>query len=533
MSNINHPDSANVSHKVNHSPLWGIALKGALLGTSVGFLLTSLPAIAQTKALDESETLNPIALEPEPTLTVDQLTDVQPTDWAYAALRSLVEKYDCIQGQPDRTFQGKRTLRRDEFAAALSVCLGQIQSTFSAKTGVADDDLGAIQHLQADFSEELVQLGDRTTALEKQETLLASQQFSTTTQLRGEAIMAVIASNVVNPDEPEAGARVTFSNRLRLSLNTSFTGKDLLTTRIQAGNVPRLDRIADTDTVRLSFDTDTKNEFQLDTLQYRFPIGDRTTVYINAKASSDDFAETLNPLFDSGGRGSISRFGRRNPIYRQVGSTGIGVNYNPTKWMTLSFGYLADKADDPKVGLFSAPYSAIAQIAIRPTRKLEMGLTYLRSENSIDTRTGSKLANDPFDDAASVITANSVGLEMNATVHKHLVLGGWIGYTHAVADDLPNQPSSDILNYAVTAAMPNLGRKGNLGGFIFGQPPKVIRNTLGSDFEDSQTALHIEAFYRMQITDSLSITPGMFVVTSPENGKDPIVVGMIRTTFRF
>jgi Carbohydrate-selective porin, OprB family len=243
--------------------------------------------------------------------------------------------------------------------------------------------------------------------------------------------------------------------------------------------------------------------------------------------------DTLNPLFDSSGRGSISRFGRRNPIYRQVGSTGVGMYYNPTKWMTISVGYLADKADDPKVGLFSSPYSAIAQIAIRPTRKLELGLTYLRSENSIDTGTGSKLANDPFDDAASAITANSVGLELNATVQKHLVLGGWIGYTHAVANDLPNQPSADILNYAVTAAMPNLGRKGNLGGFIFGQPPKVIRNALGSKFEDSQTALHIEAFYRMQVTDALSITPGVFVVTSPENGRDPIVVGMIRTTFRF
>jgi hypothetical protein len=533
MPNMNNADPANIPRKATHSPRWGIALKGSLVGTSMGVLLTALPAIAQTKALGEGETLNPIAQEPVPTLTVDQLTDVQPTDWAYAALRSLVEKYGCIQGQPDQTFQGNRALSRDEFAAALSACLGQIQSTFVAKTGVADDDLGAIQHLQSDFSQELARLGDRTTALEKQETLLSAQQFSTTTQLRGEAIMAVVASNAEDPDKPEAGSRVTFSDRVRLSLNTSFTGKDLLTMRIQAGNVPRLDRSADTDTARLSFDTDTQNQFQLDTLQYRFPIGDRITVYVNAKASSDDFAETINPLFDSGGRGSISRFGRRNPIYRQVGSTGVGVNYNPTKWMTLSFGYLADEANDPKVGLFSRPYSAIAQVTIRPTRTLELGLTYLRTENSIDTGTGSKLANDPFDDAASVVTANSVGLELNATVQKHLVLGGWIGYTHAVATDLPNQPSASIFNYAVTAAMPNLGRKGNLGGLIFGQPPKVIRNTLGSNFEDSQTALHIEAFYRMQITDALSITPGVFVVTSPENGRDPIVVGIIRTTFRF
>jgi Carbohydrate-selective porin, OprB family len=37
----------------------------------------------------------------------------------------------------------------------------------------------------------------------------------------------------------------------------------------------------------------------------------------------------------------------------------------------------------------------------------------------------------------------------------------------------------------------------------------------------------------MQITDALSITPGVFIVTAPENDQDLIVVGTVRTTFRF
>jgi Carbohydrate-selective porin, OprB family len=530
MSNVRNADHASIPSKETKDQLRGIALKGTLLGTGVGILLTTLPAISQAEVLDKVGYPNSLALKPVPIIPVDQLVDVQQTDWAYESLRSLVEKYHCIQGQSDLTFEGTRLLRRDEFASILSTCLAQIQSTFVSKAGLAPDDLGAIQHLQSDFSQELARLGDRTTALEKQENVLAAQQFSTTTQLRGEAIMAVVASNAENPDKPKDGQRFTFSDRVRLSLNTSFTGKDLLTMSLLSGNVPRLDRSSGTDMARLGFESNTQNRVQLSTLKYRFPIGDRVTIYINAKASSD---ESLNPWFDSSGRGSISRFGRKNPIYRQVGSTGVGIDYNPTKWMTLSVEYLADKAKDPTVGLFSRPYSALAQITIRPTRRVELGLTYLRSENSLDTGTGSKLANDPFDGTASVISANSVGLELSAKVQKHLVLGGWIGYTHAVANDLPNQPSASILNYAVTAAMPNLGRKGNLGGLIFGQPPRVIQNSLGSDFEDSQTALHIEAFYRMQITDSLSITPGVFIVTAPENGRGSIVVGTMRTTFQF
>jgi Carbohydrate-selective porin, OprB family len=525
MSNVSHA----VPRKKTESPQRSITLNRILLGTAVSVFLTALPVIAQAEALDKVETPNSLAPAPVPIIPVDQLADVQPTDWAYKALRSFVEKYQCIQGKSNLTFAGTRVLRRDEFASILSTCLAQIQST-PIKTEVAADDLRVIQHLQSVFSQQLKDLGDRTTALEKQENVLSIQQFSTTTQLSGEAIMAVVASNVEDPDEPEDEPRFTFSNRVRLRLNTSFTGKDLLTMSLVSGNVPRLDRSAGTDMARLSFDTDTQNRVQLSTLKYHFPIGDRVTVHINAKASSDD---SLNPWFDSGGRGSISRFGRKNPIYRQVGSTGVGINYNPTKWMTLSMEYLADKAKDPTVGLFSRPYSALVQITIRPTRKVELGLTYLRSENSLDTGTGSKLANAPFGNTASGISANSVGLELNAKVQKYLVLGGWIGYTHAVANDLPNQPSASILNYAVTIAMPNLGQKGNLGGLIFGQPPKVIQNGLGSDFEDSQTAFHLEAFYRMQITDALSITPGVFIVTAPENDQDLIVVGTVRTTFRF
>ncbi|MGF1604362.1 MAG: porin, partial [Thermosynechococcaceae cyanobacterium] len=35
--------------------------------------------------------------------SVSQLSDVRPTDWAFQALQSLVERYGCIAGYPDGT----------------------------------------------------------------------------------------------------------------------------------------------------------------------------------------------------------------------------------------------------------------------------------------------------------------------------------------------------------------------------------------------------------------------------------------------
>lgn len=53
---------------------------------------------------------------PLPQVTnVSELRDVEPTSWAYEALRSLVERYGCLVGYPDRTFRGNKALSRWEF----------------------------------------------------------------------------------------------------------------------------------------------------------------------------------------------------------------------------------------------------------------------------------------------------------------------------------------------------------------------------------------------------------------------------------
>ena len=82
--------------------------------------------------------------------SVSQLSDVRPTDWAFTALQSLVERYGCIAGYPDSTFRGKQATSRYEFAAGLNACLDKINEIISA--GLADkvskEDLATLQKLQ-------------------------------------------------------------------------------------------------------------------------------------------------------------------------------------------------------------------------------------------------------------------------------------------------------------------------------------------------------------------------------------------------
>ncbi|MFM8976035.1 MAG: S-layer homology domain-containing protein, partial [Vulcanococcus sp.] len=52
--------------------------------------------------------------------TIEQFSDVRPTDWAYQALISLTERYGCVAGYPNGTYRGSRSMTRFEAAALLN-----------------------------------------------------------------------------------------------------------------------------------------------------------------------------------------------------------------------------------------------------------------------------------------------------------------------------------------------------------------------------------------------------------------------------
>ncbi len=122
--------------------------------------------------------------------SVGQLRDVSPTDWAYEALRSLVERYGCIVGYPDRTYRGSRALSRYEFAAGLNACVQQIERLIAASEAVIREDIEILKRLMKEFENELALLGARVDNLEGRVAFLEDHQFSTTTKLKGEVIIS-------------------------------------------------------------------------------------------------------------------------------------------------------------------------------------------------------------------------------------------------------------------------------------------------------------------------------------------------------
>jgi hypothetical protein len=500
-------------------------------------------ARAEKNPLTPAETAaqSPDAASMNQVTSVSQLSDVRPTDWAFQALQSLVERYGCIAGYPDGTYRGNRALTRYEFAAGLNACLDQVTKLIGSLPAnfVTQEDLAVLQRLQEEFAAELASLRGRVDALEARTSELEANQFSTTTTLNGETIFAVsdtFGKAAVGDDKTTAN----LGYRVRLNFDSSFTGTDRLRTRLQARNNARYDRPTGTPMTRTNFDGDGGSEITLDKLSYQFLIGSRTNVEIGAKGlTSDDVAPLINPYFDSAAQGAVSRFGAFNPaIYNTPGETGIAINHQLSDRLNLTLSYLANTAADSTEGngLFNGSYGALAQVTYSPSSELDLALSYVRSysrKNDVDLSlgTGSNNANQPFNQNAT--RGNHFGLQASWRPSSRFALSGWAGYVDAQQLS-GGDAKAQIWNGGVTFAFPDLFSEGNVGGLIVGVPPKTTRNDIKEN-KDNATSLHVEALYRIQVSDFISVTPGVYVITNTDHNKDngTTWVGVLRTSFTF
>ena len=369
---------------------------------------------------------------------VNQLRDVSPTDWAYEALRSLVDRYGCIAGFPNQTYRGSQALTRYEFAAGLNSCLNQIERLIASQGSVSQEDLDTITRLSQEFEAELATLGGRVDELESRTAVLEDNQFSTTTKLSGEGIFAFAdafgggtdfddfvettegdltgdddfndadlelfvlgqggdldGDGVIDDEEldefrdefedDELDDETTFSSRVRLNFDTSFFGNDRLRTRLEGGNVARYDDdLTGTNSTRLGFDTNNDFDIEVTDLWYRFSPNERITALIGPYGLDlDDIFNVTNPMFESSGTGALSRFSRRNPlVFRGTESAGAGarVEVIPDR-LGVNFGYLTDDAESPDngEGLFNGSFSAGGQVVFNPFDAIELSATYVRS----------------------------------------------------------------------------------------------------------------------------------------------------------
>ncbi len=350
----------------------------------------------------------------------------------------------------------------------------------------------------------------------------------------GEIVVGINSYGGVIPTANRVGNNTITSDRIRLNLQTSLTGRDRLKIQVQTGsNTPLNSNITGTNMTRSGYDTAKGYSTNLSLLRYTLPIDAQTK--LTAEITGCTFSDNLtnfNPLLSSSGSGANSRFGRYNPIYRlSTDGTGIIVDRQLSPALNLAIGYSI-----PSITVVnSTPVSAaIAQLSYHPNPNLDLGLTYAHSSHpngsGITSNTGSMSANAPFSNAKT--SADHYSLAGSYKISPNTVLAGWVGITDA-SRELNQGGNARIANYALTLTFIDLGKPGNSLGLIVGMPPKLLDRSTGNI--DRDTSLHLEALYKIKVNPNLDITPSILIVTNPEHNSNnsTIYVGSIRTTFRF
>lgn len=507
--------------------------------------LTPDELIGQQRKTDEE-----LDLELFPVNSISDLSDVSPTDWAYSALQGLIERYNCLLANQSGRFRGKNALTRYEFAASLNHCLNVIQEMLSQRVAdsITRDDLLVVNRLQEEFAVELGVLRSRIDTLESRTAELEANQFSPTTKLSG-----VVNFVGFGPLSGDGDHVAVLQQRIRILFSTSFTGKDLLVTRFVSGNsqVSQLENGTPEQTLSHQWYGFFPNRaIGTATLYYMFPITDKLVGLATPVGGlhADYAFPSVNPYFEDFDQGTttLSPFGQRNPILRLGGGTGGAFVYFINPQLSIGAGAYAGEGFNPeeKKGLFNGSYSAGATLRWQPRPDLGFGLSYIHAyfrtgQFGFDDNgktygapavvgTGlmtNTLAEDP-------VVANAYGAEVSWRVSPKFNLGAWGGLTKVRAI---GSGDGDIWTYAVTMAFPDLGKNGNLGGIIVGSQPYLADFDHAPENFTNDVPIHVEAFYRYQVNDFVSVTPGFVWNTAPNQNADneDIFMWVLRTTFLF
>jgi hypothetical protein len=300
--------------------------------------------------------------------------------------------------------------------------LDKINEIISA--GLADkvgkEDLATLQKLQEEFAAELATLRGRVDALDAKTTKLEAQQFSTTTKLSGQAIFAVsgggssgkpflssvnalpgnTTAGTIDNGEPfpiagSGNVNTTVNTRVRLDLNTSFTGSDLLLTRLEAGNGGGtagdvlgnpLNEFSNVGfkTSRLDYAGNSSN-FTLAKLRYDFGLGKDIRVSLGPVLHVYDHVDK-NSFANDESVDFSSTFFINNPlvvlINPQTGGAGGAIDWNPNGGdFNFRALYLAANGANPSpvavatgsaivrnAGLTGDPYQGTFELEYAPKR---------------------------------------------------------------------------------------------------------------------------------------------------------------------
>jgi len=361
----------------------------------------------------------------------------------------------------------------------------------------------------------------------------AVEPFVTATTTPG-----IFPSGNIKTDDTAINA--TFVSRVRLNLSTSFTGRDLLFTQLQAGNGGLTAAVLGQDpalggNVRFNtFDLDYAGVGSTELVNYLFyvfPVGRDLQVSIGPVDAVNSYVDS-NTYTNDEAQNFSSTFFKDNPLLLPVPTGALAsIRWNPGGG---AFGfhavYVAGNAQFPnsisnnRQGLFGSPNQGTFEVEFAPKRGDQAGSFALRLQYTTAT------VNDRSFNIGSVNTewalTSKVGLFGRYGFGSIYARGSdrFEGFADTTFTGRTLNPST----WSTGISVSDLFIRGAKGAIAVGQ--LFIEINVGNS-----TQTNVEAFYRIPINDNIAITPDLQFIFNPNNNSasSTIIMGTIRTVFTF
>ncbi len=448
--------------------------------------------MAATAADLNLEGMSDYSAATEQVTSVSQFSDVRPTDWAYQALSSLVERYGCVAGTPGSSFDGNRAMTRYEAAALVNSCLDSVAE-------ITDSE----RRLLKEFAPELATIRGRVDGLEAKVGEFGASQFSTTTKLSGTT--AFIVGGV---DEVSNNEAVTFQYDTKLSLDSSFTGEDLLKTTLRAGNVSGPFNGA----ALLETAFNSSDNLEVHRAYYQFPVGDNLTATVGAKVRQDDMLGVWPSSYPSDSILDVLTYAGANDAYNLSMGAGAGITYAKDN-LSASLVLVSDEADDATQGVLTEQGSddITAQIAWIGDN-YTVAAAYTTSDGGNTTSSANAADFEAYGISAQYDLDN--GISLNA------------GYGWKTPDEESDASNiEDETTWSLGVVWSDFGAEGNTLGFAYGTA-EGHRDDSGYD-----DPMAYEVYYSMAVSDNITVTPAFFSIE--KDGADDVTGALVKTTFQF
>ena len=481
----------------------------------------AVSAAAPVMATDMNMTAVNQYASSEQVTSVTQFSDVKPTDWAYQALSNLVERYGCVAGYPNGTYGGGKAMTRYEAAALLNACLDRV-------TEVTDE----LKRLANEFAAELAVLRGRVDGLEAKVGQLEATQFSTTTKLKGEVNFMLGGVPGLETNKGGNVGNTAFNYDLRLNFDTSFTGKDLLRTRLRSGNFNSDPFGSSSSLFKLDKAESTDNTVEIDRLYYQFPVSKSVTLTAGALVRNTEMAwvptayrsEILDFFTTAGVPG----------VYNKATGAGFGAQWKqPTQkgqgGFIAGINYVAQNGDNSDTGVFNADgaLNLLAQVGYRaPQWGVAVGYRYGTEGTRPRSYNGLLGAN-------GTLAAGQESNNVAVNAYWQPQQSGWVpsvsaGYGYNGVSGTPGSSgATNSDSWYAGLQWSDVFAKGNAAGIAYGQAPSA-------DVTGVSDASILEIFYRFRVTDNIAITPALFYVDNNQRYQNSSKWGgVVQTKFTF